>query len=126
VTIKALSSEVKRGEDGALGRRVVDLAIAARARLAVLPCCHDLETGDCGGLLGWLDGPLAMDVIRAMRLRAAGYRVVTQMIPAEITPKYRLLLAEPGERVPVGSLSPFSRVHREVPWCDVCYRLHPA
>jgi hypothetical protein len=36
-----------------------------------------------------------MDVTRATRLQAVGYRVVTQTIPAEITPKNRLLLAEP-------------------------------
>jgi hypothetical protein len=81
---------------GGLTDRVIDLALAARARLAVLPCCHDLASGDCGDLRGWLDGPLAMDVTRATRLRAAGYRLVTQTIPAEITPKNRLLLAEPG------------------------------
>ncbi len=81
---------------GGLTDRVIGLAIAARARVAVLPCCHDLQNGDCGDLRGWLDGPLAMDVTRAMRLQAAGYKVVTQTIPAEITPKNRLLLAEPG------------------------------
>jgi hypothetical protein len=80
---------------GALTDRVIDRAVAARARLAVLPCCHDLERGDCGNLRGWLDGPLAMDVTRATKLQAAGYRVVTQLIPVEITPKNRLLLAEP-------------------------------
>jgi hypothetical protein len=36
-----------------------------------------------------------MDVTRAARLQAADYRVVTKAIPAEITPKNRLLLAEP-------------------------------
>lgn len=81
---------------GGLTDRVIDLAIAARARLAILPCCHDLEHGDGGELRGWLDGPLAMDVHRATKLQAAGYRVVTRLIPAEITPKNRLLLAEPG------------------------------
>lgn len=81
---------------GALTDRVLELALQARARVAVLPCCHHLENGDCGGLRGGIDGPLAMDVTRATRLQAAGYRVVTQTIPAEITPKNRLLLAEPG------------------------------
>ena len=63
-------------------------------RIAVLPCCHDLNRADLGGLQGWLDGPLAMDVMRCERLRAHGYRVITQRIPAEITPKNRLILAE--------------------------------
>ena len=67
-----------------------------RARVAVLPCCHDLGTCDAGDLTGWIDGPLAVDVVRAMRLRQQGYRVRTQAIPAEITPKNRLLLGEPG------------------------------
>ncbi len=80
---------------GDLTDRVIDLAIAARARLAVLPCCHNLASGAGEALRGWLDGPLAMDVARAIRLQAAGYRVVTQLIPAEITPQNRLLLAEP-------------------------------
>jgi hypothetical protein len=78
---------------GAFTDRVIDCAIAARARLAVLPCCHDLEENDTGDLAGWLDAPLAIDVSRAMRLKAAGYQVRTQTIPGEITAKNRLLLA---------------------------------
>lgn len=80
---------------GELTDRVLDKALAARARVAVLPCCHNLDHGDTGGLEGWLDGPLAMDATRAARLRTHGYRVYTQVIPADITPKNRLLLAEP-------------------------------
>jgi SAM-dependent methyltransferase len=75
---------------------VLDRALDAGARVAVLPCCHNLDKGDQGGLQGWLDGPLAMDVTRAARLRAHGYRVHTQTIPSDITPKNRLLLAEPA------------------------------
>jgi hypothetical protein len=80
---------------GELTDRVLDKALAARARVAVLPCCHNLGHGNMGGLEGWLDGPLAMDATRAARLRTQGYRVYTQTIPADITPKNRLLLAEP-------------------------------
>ncbi len=80
---------------GDLTDRVLERAVAARARVAVLPCCHDLDRGDDGGLRGWLDGPLATDVTRVARLRAAGYRVYTQTIPLDVTPKNRLLLAEP-------------------------------
>jgi hypothetical protein len=80
---------------GSLTDDVLDVSIAARARLAVLPCCHDVDKNDTGGLLGWLDGPLAVDVTRASRLRHAGYRVWTSTIPEDITPKNRLLLAEP-------------------------------
>jgi hypothetical protein len=81
---------------GALTDRVIDCATRPRARLAVLPCCHDLETCDTADLSGWIDASLAIDVGRAMRLRVLGYRVRTQTIPAEITPKNRLLLAEPA------------------------------
>ena len=80
---------------GALTDRVIDRAVAARARLAVLPCCHDLETCDGGALLGWLDGPVAVDVLRAVRLEQRGYRVRSQTIPGDITPMNRLLIAEP-------------------------------
>ncbi len=80
---------------GALTDRILDRAIAARARVAVLPCCHDLATCDAGDLEGWVDAPLAIDVVRAGRLRANGYRVWTQTIPAAITPKNRLLIGQP-------------------------------
>ncbi len=80
---------------GGLTDLILDRAMEARARVAVLPCCHDLKLGDLGGLEGWMDGPLAMDATRASRLRAGGYRVFTQVIPGDITPKNRLLMAEP-------------------------------
>lgn len=81
---------------GALTDVVLTRALDARARLALLPCCHDEATCDVGGLAGWVDGALAIDVTRAARLRAHGYDVVTQTIPEAITPKNRLLLASPG------------------------------
>jgi len=80
---------------GALTDRVLELAATARARVAVLPCCHDVERSDRGGVEGWLDGPLAVDVTRAAWLRSRGYEVRTQLIPEEITPKNRLLLGAP-------------------------------
>jgi hypothetical protein len=80
---------------GALTDRVLSRAAAARARVAVLPCCHDLASGDAGGLSGWVDGPVAIDIVRAMRLTQQGYRIWTQAIPAQITPKNRLLLGAP-------------------------------
>jgi hypothetical protein len=81
---------------GILTDRILASAIAARARVAVLPCCHDLDACDTGGLDGWIDGPLAVDVVRATRLVHAGYAVWTHMIPRAITPKNRLLLGAPG------------------------------
>ena len=78
---------------GALTDRVIELAVAAGARLAVLPCCHDLDTAETSGLTGWMTGPLAVDVTRAMRLRERGWSVWTQTVPQEITPQNRLLMA---------------------------------
>jgi len=75
---------------------VLERAMDVGARIAVLPCCHDLDGADLGGLEGWLDGPLAMDIRRCERLREHGYRVMTQLIPADITPKNRLILAARG------------------------------
>jgi len=82
---------------GSLTDAVLSRAIAAGARVAVLPCCHETVSGDLGGLGGWLDPGLAIDVTRAARLRAHGFSVHTQTIPPTITPKNRLLLAEPGD-----------------------------
>ncbi|HKC57947.1 MAG TPA: methyltransferase [Vicinamibacterales bacterium] len=81
---------------GPLADAVLDRAAAARARVAVLPCCHDLAINHAGSLSGWMDGALAVDVMRAVRLEQRGYHVRTQTIPAEITPKNRLLLGEPS------------------------------
>src|SRR5688572_23699451 len=80
---------------GGLTDSVLSRAVAASARVAVLPCCHDLAFGDAGGLSGWVDGPVAIDIVRAMRLAQQGYRIWTQAIPAQITPKNRLLLGAP-------------------------------
>jgi hypothetical protein len=89
---------------GKLSDDVLDKAIAARARVAILPCCHEQGAQDDGGLGGWLDSALAIDVTRAARLQRAGYVVHTQIIPAAITPKNRLLLGEPtADEPPAGS-----------------------
>ena len=79
---------------GALTDLILDAAAAASAPVAVLPCCHDLARCDVGPLAGWLDGPMAIDAVRAMRMEQRGYRVRTQTIPSAITPKNRLLIAE--------------------------------
>lgn len=83
---------------GSLTDLVLERASAANARLAVLPCCHTLDKADQGGLNGWLDGPLAVDIMRAHRLREKGYKIFTLQIPADITPKNRLLMGEPAEK----------------------------
>jgi hypothetical protein len=89
---------------GGLTDQVIGAAVEARARLAVMPCCHDLDASDTGSLTGWLDGPVAVDVVRAAHLRARGWNVWTQLIPAAITPHNRLLLAAPPAATAVGSL----------------------
>jgi hypothetical protein len=80
---------------GRLTDVVLERALAARARIAVLPCCHDLAVCDGGDLDGWVDGAAAIDVMRAVRLKNSGYRIWTQSIPAVITQMNRLLLGTP-------------------------------
>jgi hypothetical protein len=87
---------------GALTDVVLDRAVSAGARVAVLPCCHDLAANEAGALTGWVDAPLAIDIRRAQTLEARGYRVWTQTIPAEITAKNRLLLGAPAAGEPRG------------------------
>ena len=80
---------------GALTDAVIARAVRARARLAVMPCCHDRASCDTGALEGWLDVSLAIDATRARKLAGEGYAVHTQCIPRAITPKNRLLFGEP-------------------------------
>jgi hypothetical protein len=82
---------------GALTDLVLELATVARARVAVLPCCHDASSSDAGALSGWMDDALAIDVVRARRLAGQGYRIWTQLIPEDITPKNRLLIGAPAD-----------------------------
>jgi hypothetical protein len=81
---------------GTLTDTVLEKAVGAGARLAVLPCCQDIGQSETGGLKGWIDGPLAVDVMRATRLGLQGYTVITRTIPADITPKNRLLMGHQG------------------------------
>jgi hypothetical protein len=81
---------------GSLTDLVLDRAAGARARVAVLPCCHDHRRGDTGDLDGWMAPDLAIDAVRATRLRARGYRIWTKAIPIEVTPRNRLLIGVPG------------------------------
>jgi hypothetical protein len=81
---------------GRLTDRVLARAVGARARVAVLPCCHDVA--DAPPMLdAWMDPALALDVDRAQRLVDAGYDVWTQRIPPDITPKNRLLIGRPAQ-----------------------------
>jgi hypothetical protein len=82
---------------GALTDRVLARAVEARARVAVLPCCHDKETCDPGPLAAWMRVELAIDAGRAVRLGEADYRVWAQVISNEITVMNRLILGQPRE-----------------------------
>jgi hypothetical protein len=95
VSIRATDLLVSSHACGALTDSILEAAMAASARVAVLPCCHDLATCDAGPLGGWLDWPMAIDATRATKLAFHGYRVRTQRIPHAITPKNRLLIAVP-------------------------------
>ena len=89
---------------GALTDVVLDRAVDVRARVAVLPCCHETDSPDAKTLAGWMDGTLAVDVARAHRLEQHGYRVWTQTIAEDITAKSRLLLGDyRGMRTTSGS-----------------------
>ena len=79
---------------GSLTDLIIDKAVEQHARLAVLPCCHDLKESSTDGLEGWMDKTLAVDTVRAVRLKSKGYQIVTQKIPNDITPKNRLLMGE--------------------------------
>jgi hypothetical protein len=81
---------------GSLTDFVLECAVGVRARVAVLPCCHDATTSDAGQITGWVDPALAIDLLRAVHLQNNGYHVRTQTIPEAITPKNRLLIGEPA------------------------------
>lgn len=96
---------------GSLTDLILDKATERHAKVAVLPCCHDLKESSTGGLEGWMEKTLAVDALRAIKLRSKGYEIVTQKIPDTITPKNRLLMGEylKGEEYslsPPGSDSP--------------------
>ena len=73
-----------------MGRSVVNNPTVRCVRCQQVPrwcVCEGLRVVEC---------PLAVDVMRAVRLEQRGYRVRTQTIPALVTLKNRLLLGEPG------------------------------
>jgi hypothetical protein len=95
VALSAADLVVSSHACGRLSDDILDAATEASARVAILPCCHDMASCDPGPLTGWLDGPTAIDAVRALRVEARGYHVRTQTIPSTITPKNRLLIAVP-------------------------------
>mgnify|MGYP003694449743 CR=1 FL=1 len=108
IDIRSTDVVVSSHACGDLTDRVLERASAAAARVAVLPCCHNLATCDAGALSGWVDKPMAIDIMRALRLQQRGYRTWTQTIPEEITPKNRLLIGarRPWKGRPTQALHP--------------------
>jgi len=96
VTVAAGDLVVSCHACGDLTDRVLEVAVRAGASVAVLPCCHDAEAAPAL-FAGWMDPALALDVDRAQRLERAGYDVWTQVIPADVTPKNRLLIGRPAQ-----------------------------
>lgn len=80
---------------GSLTDLVIDKAVKGNARVAVLPCCHNLKTCPTGNLTQWMEPTLAVDAVRAMNLQSRGYEIFTSKIPDTITPKNRLLMGHP-------------------------------
>ena len=79
---------------GSLTDLIIDKAIEQHARVAVLPCCHNIKESSTAGLEGWMDKTLAVDAMRAIRLKTEGYKILTRKIPETVTPKNRLLMGE--------------------------------
>ncbi len=95
-TIKVQSGDivVSAHACGALTDLVLQKAIEKQSRVAVLPCCHNVNKSPTNQLEGWMDKTLAVDAVRAFKLTTSGYKIVTQKIPSDITPKNRLLMGE--------------------------------
>jgi len=81
---------------GELTDVILERAVEAKARVAVLPCCHSFRKQDSGGYDAWLEGSMAIDVQRVARLREQAYSVRMLSIPSEVTPKNRLIIGEPN------------------------------
>lgn len=73
----------------ACGRRTdeaIDLALAARSSVALLPCCHDASIHALpGALLGRWSKRDAVDLTRIFRLDAAGYRTLSRRVDDGVT-----------------------------------------
>lgn len=81
---------------GDLSDDVLTKAVAAGARVAVLPCCHRTRRReDLATLADVEDRALAIDRERVAALRARGLSVWAPSIPADVSPKHRLIVAAP-------------------------------
>jgi hypothetical protein len=99
---------------GALSDKVIELAVAANAPLALVPCCHTrkcLSKEQNKNLTTILkdEGVTLAEFIdrkRIQRLRDAGYTVQEERIPQVITPKNRIILATPLSRLKAQEAAP--------------------
>jgi hypothetical protein len=105
---------------GTLSDKVIDLAVAANAPLALVPCCHTRKclSKEQNQILTVTlkeeqekDGTAVtlaeyIDRKRIERLREAGYTVQEKRIPQVITPKNRIILAIPTTKVEAQDVAP--------------------
>lgn len=76
---------------------VIDLALATRSPVGLLPCCHQKRALPGPPTLGRALGlGLATDVHRTYRLDAAAYQTRWTELPAAITPKNRVIVGWPA------------------------------
>ncbi len=94
VDVDAADLVVSAHACGPLTDDVLARAVDAGARAAVLPCCHRFRFRD--DLRGHEDPAAAIDAERVARLAALGQTVVVDAIPADVSPKNRLILCRPG------------------------------
>ncbi len=79
---------------GSLSDRCIDIAIANRGHLAILPCCYPKSACQAPRSLQTKFGlASAFDIDRTYRLQNAGYLVRWAEIPAAITPMNRVIYA---------------------------------
>ncbi|KAG7354658.1 helicase domain protein [Nitzschia inconspicua] len=98
----------------ALSDKVIDLAVAANAPLALVPCCHTRkclsqeQNMNLKALLEDQGMTLAefIDGNRIQRLKDAGYTVTEERIPQVITPKNRIILANPPSKTVAQEAAP--------------------
>lgn len=77
----------------------INLAIALKSPIAVMPCCHTLGISRAPDVLNCeLGFRLAIDIHRTYCLTKAGYSVRWGKIPEIITPMNRILLGMPEKR----------------------------
>lgn len=62
-----------------------------------------------------MEGSLAVDAVRALRLRSAGYRVYLQKIPEEITPQNRLIIGVPAVALGDTRQTPPETIRHRIP-----------